>query len=167
MPILKLGGGKMKNRKWFLLSILIIPWLTIPLLGRKSFKKYYTSATFICIFTKLIDIFGEKKKWWRFYKGIHPLDSMNFFNFGPYFVTSLWMLKMTYGRFRSYLISNSILHVFFIYLGGLKLVKHYKIFSLEKLSKFQYLTINFLRAVLLYSFQYINDLRHKKLSYTK
>lgn len=153
----------MKKRKLFLLGVLIIPWLTIPLLGRKSFKKYYSSALSICLFTKVIDIFGEKKKWWRFYKGIPPLDSMNFFNFGPYFITSLWMLKMTYGKFRSYLISNLILHISFIYLGGLKLVKRYKIFSLEKLTKFQYLTIDFLRALLLYSFQYINDLRHKNL----
>ena len=95
---------------------------------------------------------------------------MNFFNFGPYFVTSLWILKMTYGRFYSYLISNAILHVCFIYLGGVKLAKRYKIFSLKALSKFQYLTIDFLRALLLYGFQSILDLRHKNLpkgSYTE
>jgi len=114
------------------------------------------------IWPKVIDVFGEKKKWWRFYKGIPPY-SMTFFNFGSYFVTSLWMLKMTYGRFCSYLISNTILHVCFIYLGGLKLAKRYKIFSFKKLSKSQYLIINFFRALLLYSFQYIIDLRHKKL----
>jgi len=160
----------MKNSKGLMLVILILPWLTVPLLGRRAFKKYYPSALFICIFTKVIDIFGEKRKWWRFYEGIPPLDSMNFFNFGPYFVTSLWILKMTYGRFYSYLISNAILHVCFIYLGGVKLAKRYKIFSLKALSKFQYLTIDFLRALLLYGFQSILDLRHKNLpkgSYTE
>lgn len=154
-----MGGGKMRKSKRFLFVILIIPWLTVPLLGRKAFEKYYPSALFICIFTKVIDIFGEKKKWWRFYKGIPLLNSMNFFNFGPYFVSSLWVLKMTYGKFRLYIISNMILHFCFIYLGGLKLVKRYKIFSLKELSKFQYFTIDFLRALLLYSFQYLNELR--------
>jgi hypothetical protein len=80
----------MKNSKLFLLAILFLPWLTIPLLGRNAFKKYLPAAIFICTFTKAIDIFGEKKKWWRFYKGIPPLNSMNFFNFGFYFVSSLW-----------------------------------------------------------------------------
>ncbi|WP_102345946.1 hypothetical protein [Bacillus sp. Marseille-P3661] len=148
----------MKNSKLFYISLLILPWLTVPFLGRNSFEKYLPAAIFISTFTKAIDLFGEKKKWWRFYRGIPPLDSMNFFNFGPYFVTSLWLLKMTYGRFPLYLISNLILHICFIFLGGVKLVDRYKIFTLEKLTKFQYLAIDFLRALLLYSFQYINNL---------
>jgi len=148
----------MKNSKLFYISLLILPWLTVPFLGRSSFKKYLPAAIFISTFTKAINLFGEKKKWWRFYRGVPPLDSMNFFNFGPYFVTSLWMLKMTYGKFPLYLISNLILHICFIFLGGVKLVDRYKIFTLEKLTKFQYLAIDFLRALLLYSFQYINNL---------
>jgi hypothetical protein len=107
----------MKNQKLFLLAILIVPWLTVPFLGRSAFKKYLPAAIFISTFTKAIDLFGEQKKWWRFYKGIPPLDSMNFFNFGSYFVSSLWILKLTYGKFPIYLISNTILHICFIYLG--------------------------------------------------
>jgi hypothetical protein len=159
-------GGQMKSSKILLLSTLILPWLTIPFLGRNAFKKYVPAAIFISTFTKAIDIFGENKKWWRFYKGIPPFDSMNFFNFGPYFVTSLWMLKMTYGKFPLYLIFNMILHICFIYLGGLNFVKRNKIFSLVKLTKFQYLIIDFFRGLLLYSFQYINDLNHKKNALT-
>ncbi len=105
----------MKNSKLIYIAVLILPWLTVPLLGRKTFKKYLPAALFIRTFTKGLDIFGEKKKWWRFYKGIFHLDSMNFFNFGPYLVTSLWVLKFTYGKFPTYLISNLILHICFIY----------------------------------------------------
>lgn len=135
--------------------MLVLSWLTIPLLGKKALKKYYPSALFICIVTKLLDEFGQRKKWWKFYKGIPPLDSMNFFNFGPYFVSSLWILKMTYGKFIFYLISNVILHIIFIYFGGVKIVSRFKIFSLVHLSKFQYFLIDFLRAILLYGFQNI------------
>lgn len=156
----------MKNAKLFYIALLILPWLTVPLLGRNSFKKYLPAAIFMSTLTKAIDFFGEKKKWWRFYKGVPPLDSMNFFNFGPYFVTSLWVLKFTYGKFPIYLISNAILHICFIYLGGVKLADHYKIFTLDKLSKSQYFAINFLRSLLLYSFQYLVILSHsiKRLS---
>jgi hypothetical protein len=159
--IINFGGGIMKNSKLFLLAILILPWLTVPFLGRNAFKKYIPATIFMVTLTKAIDIFGENKKWWRFYKGIAPLNSMSFFNFGPYMVTSLWMLKMTYGKFPLYLISNTILHILFTSLG-LKYVKSYKVFSLEKLSKVQYIAINFLRALLLYGFQYINDFNHIK-----
>ncbi|WP_147533326.1 hypothetical protein [Bacillus marasmi] len=152
----------MKNSKSFYLAILFLPWLTLPFLGRNAFKKFLPAAIFISIFTKAIDIFGEKKRWWRFYKGIPPFDSMNFFNLGPYFVTSLWILKMTYGKFPVYLISNIVLHICFIYLGGLNFVKRFKIFTLVKLTKFKYLLIDFFRALLLYNFQYINELRKKR-----
>jgi hypothetical protein len=155
----------MKNQKLFLLALLIVPWLTVPFLGRKSFKKYLPAAIFICTVTTALDLFGEKKKWWRFYKEIPPLKSMNLFNWGPYFVSSLWMLKMTYGKFLLYIISNTILHICFIYLGGLTLLNRYKIGSLVKLTKFQYLVIDFLRALMLYGFQFINKKSEK--SYEK
>jgi hypothetical protein len=151
----------MKQSKLIYLALLVFSWLTVPLLGRKSFKRYLPAAIFISTFTKAIDLFGEKKKWWRFYKGISPFDSMDFFNFGPYLVTSLWSLKLTFGKFPLYLISNTLLHICFIYLGGLKLVKRYKIFSLKNLSKHQYLAIDFLRALFLYGFQYIINFSRK------
>lgn len=149
----------MKNTKLLLLSMLIIPWLTIPLLGRNAIKKYVPAAIFICTFTKVIDIIGQRKKWWSAYKGIPPLDSIDMLNFGPYFVASLWMLKMTYGKFLIYLISNTVLQSLFIFLG-LKYLKRFKIISLEKLTKFQYLAIDFIRAILLYGFQCIDDLKN-------
>ena len=146
----------MKNSKLFYIALLILPWLTVPFLGRNSFKKYLPAAIFMGTVTTALDLFGEKKKWWRFYKEIPPLKSMNLFNWGPYFVSSLWMLKVAYGKFPLYIISNTILHICFVYLGGIKLVNYFKIFTLEKLTKFQYLAIDFLRALLLYAFQFIN-----------
>ncbi|MFB5197603.1 hypothetical protein ACE198_22290 [Neobacillus sp. KR4-4] len=144
----------MKNQKLFLLALLVLPWLTVPLLGRKAFKRFLPTAIFMCTFTKALDLYGEKKNWWKFYNGIGPFNSMNFMNFGPYLVTSLWILKMTFGKFPLYIISNTVLHMFFIF-GGLKFVENFKIFSLENLSKIKYLSINFLRALILYGFQYI------------
>jgi hypothetical protein len=154
--------------------MLILSWLTLPFLGKNALKKYLPSAIFISVLTKFLDKFGERKKWWRFYKGISPLDSMDFFNFGPYFATSLWMLKLFYGKFWVFLVSNTILQVVFIYLG-LKYVKRYRILSLVFLTKFQYLVIDIFRAILLYSFQwtkdklpiFIKDIQHKKTNFNE
>jgi hypothetical protein len=156
----------MKKSKLFYMILLFLPWVSVLFLGRNSFKKYLPAAIFISTFTKAIDLFDEKRKWWHFYRGVSHLDSMNFFNLGPYLVTSLWMLKMTFGKFPLYIISNLILHICFIFFGGLKLVDRYKIFTLDKLSKVQYLAIDCLRALLLYGFQLVTNFSShtKKLS---
>jgi hypothetical protein len=136
--------------------MLILSWLTLPFLGRNSLKNFLPSALLICAFTKFLDKFGERKKWWRFYKGITPLDSMDFFNFGPYLTASLWMLKLFYGKFWVFLLSNTLLQIFFIFFG-LKFVKRYKILSLKELTKIQYLVIDIIRSLLLYTFQWCKD----------
>lgn len=155
----------MKNRKLFLLATLILPWFTAPFIGKNNLKKYLPATIFIKSVTIALDLYGEKKKWWRFYRGIPPFNSMNFFDFGPYLVTTLWILKMTNGKFKLFLIANFILHIVFISIG-LRLVKKFKIFSLINLTKFQYLIIDFLRAILLYAFQYLVDLSHKNKKYS-
>jgi hypothetical protein len=126
-------------------------------MGKNTLKKYLPATIFIKVVTIALDIYGEKKKWWKFHRGIPPFNSMNFFDFGPYFVTTLWILKLTYGKLRLFLITNFFLHILFIS-KGIKYAKKYKIFSFINLSKFQYLVIDFLRAILLYTFQYIVDL---------
>ncbi|TCP21700.1 hypothetical protein EV207_1409 [Scopulibacillus darangshiensis] len=148
-------------KKLLFIAMLIVPWLTMPFLGRSALKRYLPAAIFMCTFVKAIDMYGKQKRWWRFYKGMPPFKSVDFLNLGPYFVTSLWMLKMTYGKFPLYLISNIVFQFLFTFLG-LKYLKRYKIASLVRLTKFQYLAIDFLRALLLYGFQYICDLGHIK-----
>ena len=65
----------MVKKSKLLLGLLMLPWLTVPFLGINTLKKYLPSAIFICTFTKALDMFGEKKKWWHIYKGIGPLKS--------------------------------------------------------------------------------------------
>ncbi|MED4207565.1 hypothetical protein [Neobacillus mesonae] len=125
----------MKNRIIILFAILIIPWLTVPFLGKNALKKYLPAAILMAFVTKVLDSFGKKNKWWRFYKGITPFNSMNFFNFGPYIVTSLWILKFSYGKFQLYLITNMILHILFTFLG-LEYLKRFKIASLSNYPNF-------------------------------
>lgn len=153
----------MKNHKvLMLLLLLVLPWLSVPFLSKKSFKRFFPAAIFICTLTSAIDLFGVKNKLWHFYRGIPPFNSMNFYNLGPYFVTSLWILKMTYGKFPLYIIVNFVLHICFSFLGGVKLADRFKIFTFTNFTKLQYIGLNTLRALVLYWFQFINDLSHGK-----
>ncbi|WP_085994306.1 hypothetical protein [Oceanobacillus senegalensis] len=147
----------MKRNRLFLLGLFVLPWLTIPLLKKNEFKKYLPAVIFIATVTKALDGFGENRKWWKFYKSIPFFKSINFFNLGPYVVSSFWMLKFTYDKLPLYLISNFILQFVFTFYGGLTFVQRYKIFSLEKMSKLQYLLSTFFRAIILYGFQSICD----------
>lgn len=51
----------MKNSKLLLIAIAVIPWLTIPLLGRRSFRTFFPASLFICIFSKVVSVIGERK----------------------------------------------------------------------------------------------------------
>lgn len=143
----------MKNSKLLLIAIAVIPWLTIPLLGRRSFRTFFPASLFMYNFLKVVSVIGKRKKWWGLYEGIPPLNSMDFFMFGPYFITSLWMLKWSYGKFSRFLIYNALLHIVYIFLG-LKYMKRYRILNV-KLSKIQYLGYHFSRTLLLYAFEFI------------
>ena len=45
----------MKNLRLFYKALLMLPLLTVPFLGRNSFKKYLPAAIFICTVTTSID----------------------------------------------------------------------------------------------------------------
>lgn len=149
----------MRNAK-LLLAILIVPWLTIPFVGRDSLRRFMPAAIFIAIVTKIMDSFGEKRKWWRFYHGISLFNSMDFMNLGPYMVSSIWLLKVTYGKFLSYFVSNKIMHFLFI-IFGLRYIGAHKIFTLKKMNKFQYWTTHMVRAFALYAFQFFKEYLQK------
>jgi hypothetical protein len=144
------------KRTPFFLALLLVPWLTVPFLGKQNFKKYLPAALFSCFFTKVLDMTGQRRKWWRYYKGIGPIDSMNFFNFGPYLVISMWFLRMTYGKFPLYLILNTISHVVYIFIAE-KPLKRYKIGRLVKMKLPTYFGLLSLRGLVLYGFQMLID----------
>jgi hypothetical protein len=51
----------MKNSKLFYVALLILPWLTVPLLGRNSFKKYLPAAI-LCVHSQKQYNYSVKRK---------------------------------------------------------------------------------------------------------
>ncbi|WP_374724683.1 hypothetical protein [Calidifontibacillus erzurumensis] len=135
----------------------MFPWISMLFMRKREVEKYLYSVIFISFLTKAIDKFGEKRKWWRFYKGISLFNSMDFFIMGPYLVSSFWMLKWFYGKFVRYLVMNVLMQSVFAYLGGVEYAERFKIFKLVRISKWQYILSTFIRAIALYGFQYFSD----------
>ncbi|KKI90007.1 hypothetical protein WQ54_23020 [Bacillus sp. SA1-12] len=145
----------MKKPKMLLILLFVLPWLTFPLLGWRTIVRFFPATIFISVISKILYFIGKKRKWWLFYTNVNPkISGDTAFVFGPFFLSALWILKLTYGRFPLYLISNIILHLLFD-VWGLILLKRTRIATLVKIKPFQHFLFLQLRAYLLYVFQFL------------
>lgn len=139
------------------LAMLLTPWFSAPFLGMKTFKRFFPGALFICLFVTAECFVARKRVWWWFFKKLNknligetPLIA------GPFFVGSLWILKLTYGKFITYMAVNLLVDSFFVYIviGWFKQIGYS---ALVRLKKGQLLMIFLFKAVLLYAFQFIKE----------
>ncbi|HZH60132.1 MAG TPA: hypothetical protein VEY70_11270 [Metabacillus sp.] len=49
------------------IAIVIVSWLSLPLLGRRDIKKYFPASVLIVLLEVFHVQIGKKKKWWIFY----------------------------------------------------------------------------------------------------
>ena len=143
----------MKNMKIFLLIMGILPWLSIPLLGNRAFKRFLPASLFMCLYLILEGWVAQKRKWWWFSTSLKPnvLGEMPLI-FGPFIVGSLWILKFTYGKFKLYLLVNLIIDSIFTY-GMLGWFKKIGYVSLVRMSKLQLSLIFMVKSIIMYGFQ--------------
>ena len=152
----------MKKSRLILIVMVLLSWSSLLFLGRQDLKKYLPAALFIGFVTKITHKIAQKRKWWRFEESIHPkISGEDTWAWGLFFPTTLWILKLSFGRIWSYITYNFVLHTSFVYLL-LSLLKRLKIVSLVKLSKRQYLLVLFCREILLYLFQFSKEYIERK-----
>ncbi|MGJ7912645.1 hypothetical protein [Neobacillus sp. LXY-1] len=146
-----------KILKSILLALMVLPWLTIPLMGKASFKRFLPAGLFIASLVWITNFIAKKRRWWWWYEKLNPrLSGVIPFMFGPIFVGSLWILKWTYGKFFRYLGLNLIFDSFFTYVVVYYL-KKFGIASLVRMTKLQLMYVFTVLVFLLYSFQYIKE----------
>lgn len=153
----------MKNSKVFLLLIMILPWFSLPLLGKNTIKRYFATSIFISVVVSIVHFIAKKRKWWWWYVKLHPKLPGGFsFVIGPYLIGSLWILKFTYGKFLRYIILNLIIDSIFTFII-VDWLKKLGIASLVRLKKYQLSIIFFIDSLLLYGFQFIKEKIQLKL----
>lgn len=147
----------MKYSKSFLSLLLILPWITLPLLGKDAVKRFLPASVFISLVVKVESIIAKRRKWWWFYEKINPKLSGEFpLIWGPFLVGSMWILRLTYGKFFTYLISNLIVDSLFVY-PFTSFCKRLGLFSLVRLKKIQLSLLFFFKSLLLYGFQFVKE----------
>lgn len=154
-----------KRHLVFNLMIIFLPWLSLLFIGKRSLKRFSFSGIFIIIFEIMNHLYGHKRKWWKFYdKQKSFVRDELAFSVGPYMPLSLWLLKLSYGNFKKFVLLNVIadgLFSFFI----IDVLKRMKIIRLNRLNHFQFFIYIHYKAYLLYGFQYLLE-KIKKSSYS-
>jgi hypothetical protein len=80
--------NKNNKKKVFSLAMLIIPWLTVPFLGKNSFFRFLPVACFTNLILSVFSVVGDRKKWWVHKNPLSP-GSIDFTHIlGPYFVAT-------------------------------------------------------------------------------
>jgi hypothetical protein len=143
--------------KSLLLMMMTLPWFTIPMLGKASFKRFSPSSLLISLAVQIVHFIAKKRKWWWWYEKIHPKEPGGLpFILGPYLVGSLWILKWTYGKFFRYMILNLIVDGAFTY-GLTYYLQKFGIAALVRMKKIQLMYVFTIQALLLYGFQFFRE----------
>ncbi|MEH7336183.1 hypothetical protein V7161_26515 [Neobacillus drentensis] len=144
-----------KRHKIFNLLFILIPWLSLLFIGKRSIRRYSFAGVFIVLFEILNHMYGHKRHWWRFYEKRKSFlrDELPF-TIGPYMPLSMWILKYSYGNFKKFVLLNVISDGLFAFLF-VNILKKMKIARLNRLNHIQFFIYLHYKAYLLYGVQYL------------
>lgn len=146
-----------KHPKVWLWCIMLVPWLSVPFLGKKVIKRFFAASLFICVLIRLESYIAEKRRWWWFYDRLFPkARGETPLLWGQFLIGSIWILKYTYGHFFKYLVVNFFTDLFFIFPFS-NFLKRLGLFSYVRLSHPRVMIIFFLKSILLYAFQFVKE----------
>ncbi|MFC4323105.1 hypothetical protein [Litchfieldia salsa] len=152
------------NKQWTInIVMIVLSWISLLFMGSKSMKRFLPASIFIVVFEALNVQIGKKRKWWIFYKKPNSYFSGEFpFNIGPFFAGTIWILKLTYGNFKRFLMLNAIVDGFFAFVIP-KWLEKLKVGKLVRLNHFQFFLYMFYKAYILYGFQKMIENSRKEL----
>ena len=135
-------------------TIILLPWLSVLFLGKRNIKRYSLAGFVIVILEMINQMIGQKRKWWVFYdKPKSFISDVLPFSIGPYIPMSMWMLKLSYGNIKKFLILNAVADGIFAF-PFFQILEKIKIVKLHRLNGFQFFLYLFYKAFLLYGVQY-------------
>lgn len=157
----------MKKNTWILVLMVILPWMSIPFIGKKAIKKYVLASITMSVYLVLEGRFAEKKKWWWFpYNIKHNVLAELPLIIGPFFIGSIWILKYTFGKFNLYLLVNLLIDSLFTYFV-MDWFKKVGYVTYVKLTKFQLSIVFLIKTFLLYGAQIIFGSIYKRIKIKK
>ncbi|MBX9973971.1 hypothetical protein [Cytobacillus firmus] len=154
------------KNQWLLnIAMIILSWLTMPLLGWRTMKRFLPASTLAVLLCSLDLQVGKRRKWWSFYNKPQSFIQNEFpFLLGPMLVMSLWTLNWAYGNFKKFILLNAIGEAIFA-TPVTRLFTKLKLYKLVQLNEFQFFLYFFYKAFFLYGFQNLFEKYKKTNSY--
>jgi hypothetical protein len=147
----------MRLSKLILFVMMILPWLTVPYLGKKTIKRFIPASLFMACVVWVEGHIARNNRWWFFYEKIVPKAIGEFpLIVGVFLIGSLWILRFTYGKFIRFIILNLIVDSFFTYVV-VEWFQKLKVATLVRVNKTQLSLLFLIKSMLLYGFQFIME----------
>ncbi len=146
----------MKTRRklrLYLILLLVIPWFSAPLLGKKTLKRFFPSVLMLHSLIVGEQYLAKRRVWWWYFKKFNgKWSGESSLVWGPFLMSSLWVLKMTYGHFLRYFVVNTAVDSFYTYYI-MDWFKRIGFASLIRLKKYQLSLLFVCKALILYGLQ--------------
>jgi hypothetical protein len=155
----------MKNQWLLNIVMILLSLLTIPMLGRRTVKRFFPASILAVLICSLDAQIGKQRRWWSFYNKPQSFIQNEFpFLIGPMLAMSLWTLNWAYGNFKKFIMLNAIGEAIFVF-PITKLFTKLKLYRLVQFNEFQFFLYFFYKAFILYGVQYLFEKYKKNNAY--
>lgn len=134
-----------------LVLLFVTPWLSVPLIGKKSLKRFFPGSLLLTCLIVGEQYLAKKRIWWWYYRKFNrtSLTGETTLVWGPFFVSSMWILKFTYRHFSRYFLANLMVDSFYTYVV-MDWFKKIGFASLVRLKKYQLTMLFVIKSLILY-----------------
>lgn len=140
--------------KFTLISILVLPWLSLYYMKNHAIKRYLPVAIFTSLIMTIMFEIAYTYEWWIIHEYIFPWGYITdvSFVYGLYAVGTMWIFYYTYHNFWVYLITHFSFDFMVAYIV-LNFLDQSKVLTLKNISEWQYLLVSFAVSIILYGYQ--------------
>lgn len=136
----------------------ILSWLTVLLIPKETVKRYLPGSTMAALLVMTTVFVGSHYNAWEVKSGGTKTRIYNILSviLGPFSVGTIWILRLTYGKFWLYVLTNLIQNLVYAY-PILNILEKIKFIKYVKFTRVHHLIASMSFALIVYGFQWFLD----------
>ncbi|WP_371370982.1 hypothetical protein [Sporomusa aerivorans] len=99
-----------------ILWAMLLPWLTLFFMDREDIKRFMPMALLTAVTGAIIVEAGITLQLWGVRETLYPLNQIPPYIYGAVPAFTIWIFKLTYGRFGLYVATNAVVDLGFAYI---------------------------------------------------
>jgi hypothetical protein len=135
------------------ITLLLVPWLTVFFIPTNVFKKYTPVAIFASFLVAINCMLSVPFKWWTVKGGLlnKVMNDLSFI-LGPFFIGTIWIFRLTFGKFWLYLLTNTFMDLFLAYPINW-ILQRLKVYKLVNFKSKHVFILSIFFAIVIYPYQ--------------